>query len=233
MKHQLPALLFLCLSLASVDGPAFGAPSSLDSVRLALTSGDLVRARALARAAFEADSSSAEARYLYATTLTDAPLAVRYFESVGADTTAPDSVRAASYGRCAGFAYANADYEKAGPLYARAWKISGDSTYQQFSRRCERLGKKDIDLSSALVPQKPKGSVFTLQVGSFGTLANAERQKAILARDFDDVRLSEASVKGTTYYRVHLGTFKDKDEAQAFARRNLRPKNVGFTVISE
>ena len=57
------------------------------------------------------------------------------------------------------------------------------------------------------------GDTYSWQVGSFGSRDNAERTADTVRDRFDTVRVVEAQVKGSTYYRVRVGEFTSKKAA--------------------
>lgn len=57
----------------------------------------------------------------------------------------------------------------------------------------------------------------TIQIGSFRDAANAERLKNGLEFQYNNVYILEAAVRGDTYYRVRLGKFPSRNEAQKVA----------------
>ncbi len=58
---------------------------------------------------------------------------------------------------------------------------------------------------------------FTIQVGSYRNMANAEKQtEELRGKDFD-ARIVEALVKGNTYYRVWVGKFSTIEQAKTFS----------------
>jgi rare lipoprotein A len=59
----------------------------------------------------------------------------------------------------------------------------------------------------------------TIQVGSFKDESNASRLKTALEFKYSGVHVTEAEIKGVTYYRVRIGKFKNKDEARDFAKK--------------
>lgn len=72
---------------------------------------------------------------------------------------------------------------------------------------------------------------YTLQAGSFISRENAQRLKAQLTTTYP--RISQISIvpfqgKAATYYRVQLGTFADRREAEDHARQLSR---LGFAII--
>jgi rare lipoprotein A len=66
---------------------------------------------------------------------------------------------------------------------------------------------------SPLLSQGP----FTIQVGSFKEKSNAQRLKQGLKLNYRDVYITRAFVKGQVFYRVRVGTFKDRRSAFSFA----------------
>jgi rare lipoprotein A len=69
---------------------------------------------------------------------------------------------------------------------------------------------------------------YTLQLGSFSQLENAERLRDRAATSFAGVTIAPLQSKDTTYYRVHLGTFSSRSDAQAQAQQVTQ---AGYSVI--
>lgn len=69
---------------------------------------------------------------------------------------------------------------------------------------------------------------YTLQLGSFSQLENAQQLRERLAGSFADVRISPLQSGGATYYRVHLGSFTDRAAAEEQARDVAQ---AGYSVI--
>jgi cell division protein FtsN len=40
-------------------------------------------------------------------------------------------------------------------------------------------------------------------------------------------------VDGRTVYRVRIGSFTSREEAQAYGRRNLKNRGIGFSIVRE
>jgi rare lipoprotein A len=59
---------------------------------------------------------------------------------------------------------------------------------------------------------------FTLQVGSFMDLSNADRLKKALALKYGSVYISDADIRGKRFYRVRIGRFQLKAEAGQFGK---------------
>jgi rare lipoprotein A len=69
---------------------------------------------------------------------------------------------------------------------------------------------------------------YTLQLGSFSQLENAQQLRDRLAKSFSDVTISPLQSKDTTYYRVHLGNFSNRSAAEDLARQAT---DAGYSVI--
>ena len=69
---------------------------------------------------------------------------------------------------------------------------------------------------------------YTLQVGSFSQLENAQRLRDRIATSYTDVSIVPLQAKEVTYYRVQLGTFTNRLAAEERARQVLE---AGFPVI--
>jgi rare lipoprotein A len=63
---------------------------------------------------------------------------------------------------------------------------------------------------------------YTLQIGSFSRLENAERLRQRLQQAYADVALMPVQSGSATYYRVQLGTFTDRSAAEQRARELAR-----------
>ncbi|HJU63609.1 MAG TPA: septal ring lytic transglycosylase RlpA family protein [Candidatus Binatia bacterium] len=77
--------------------------------------------------------------------------------------------------------------------------------------------------------QAIRGSLdYTLQLGSFSQLENAQKLRDRLASAYNDISIAPLQVKDGTYYRVQLGTFSDRNTAEEKARQLSQ---AGFPVI--
>ncbi len=65
----------------------------------------------------------------------------------------------------------------------------------------------------------PASLNYTIQIGSFLERTNAQQLRERVAGFFSDVTIVPLSSKDTIYYRVRLGTFADRNAAEAQARR--------------
>jgi rare lipoprotein A len=69
---------------------------------------------------------------------------------------------------------------------------------------------------------------YTLQIGSFSQLQNAQQLRERLAKSFADVRITPLQSRETTYYRVHLGSFSNRAAAEEQARQ---VSQAGYSVV--
>jgi rare lipoprotein A len=69
---------------------------------------------------------------------------------------------------------------------------------------------------------------YTLQLGSFSQLENAQQLRDRVAQSYTNVNIMPLSTKGVTYYRVQLGTFSNRAIAEEQARVLAK---AGFPVI--
>ena len=69
---------------------------------------------------------------------------------------------------------------------------------------------------------------YTLQLGSFAQLENAQQLRDRIAKAFANVAISPLQSKDMTYYRVHLGTFSSRSAAEEQARQ---VSQAGYSVI--
>ena len=69
---------------------------------------------------------------------------------------------------------------------------------------------------------------YTLQLGSFAQLENAQQLRERIAKSFADVTITPLQAKDAIYYRVHLGTFSNRGAAEEQARQ---VSQAGYSVI--
>jgi rare lipoprotein A len=69
---------------------------------------------------------------------------------------------------------------------------------------------------------------YTLQLGSFSRLENAQKLRDRLANAYIDVTIVSLQVKDVTHYRVQMGTFSNRNTAEEKARQLSQ---AGFPVI--
>lgn len=75
--------------------------------------------------------------------------------------------------------------------------------------------------------------IFTLQAGAFGSAENAANFQKKLSKEFKDVTVVEAKLGEQVFYRVRVGTFKSREDAQVFASDSLGKKGLSCTVVEK
>lgn len=71
---------------------------------------------------------------------------------------------------------------------------------------------------------------FYVQAGAYGTSSEAEQQRAKIAMLGLEPRISERDVRGKTMYRVRLGPFSSREDAEA-ARLSLAGSGVESALV--
>ncbi|MEW6067473.1 MAG: septal ring lytic transglycosylase RlpA family protein [Nitrospirota bacterium] len=98
--------------------------------------------------------------------------------------------------------------------------------------KIEHIGRdsryiKEVTYSSDTGP-------FTIQVGSFRELSNAERLKDALKLKYSKIYIIKTEIKGDEYYRVRIGKFYAKDKVYKIAKRLAdEGYNVFITTYTE
>ena len=72
------------------------------------------------------------------------------------------------------------------------------------------------------------GERFFVQVGSFADSGNARRMQQRLAASYPDVRIETAEAGANLYYRVRMGAFMNRDEAES---RAARVASFGYSAV--
>jgi rare lipoprotein A len=85
-----------------------------------------------------------------------------------------------------------------------------------------------IDSGPHRLQSIPASLDYTLQLGSFAQLENAQQLRDRLAQSYADVSIIPQQAQGATYYRVQLGTFPNRGAAEEQARRMAQ---AGLPVI--
>jgi rare lipoprotein A len=88
-----------------------------------------------------------------------------------------------------------------------------------------------IDSGPSQISTIPSSLDYTLQAGSFTDVENAQKLKDQLAKSYpqiSDISIVPLYAKDTNYYRVRLGTFSDRREAERHAQQLARK---GFPMI--
>ena len=91
--------------------------------------------------------------------------------------------------------------------------------------------KKPVKGAGAKVPAQK--SMFSLQVGAFGSAQNAGTLKTELAKRYSPVSVVAALVQDKPIYRVRVGVFGSRETAQAFGDSALAKKGLQFRIVED
>jgi len=84
-----------------------------------------------------------------------------------------------------------------------------------------------VDVVSYPSMEAARGGYF-VQVGSFSQAANAERLRRRLAMNYPDVSIQELGAGSRHFYRVRMGSFETRDQAQ---QRALQSARLGLPIV--
>lgn len=76
-----------------------------------------------------------------------------------------------------------------------------------------------------------KNQYYAIQVGSFNSHALAKDYSNRFSRAGYAISISQAEVKGKTWYRVRVGSFETKDEAQREKSKLEKLENKKFSIV--
>ncbi|NOZ25952.1 MAG: septal ring lytic transglycosylase RlpA family protein [Nitrospirae bacterium] len=84
--------------------------------------------------------------------------------------------------------------------------------------RVDYLGRETSPVRRVKYAYSSKGP-FTIQIASFRAYRNAEDLKSELSRTYRNVYIQKISIKGRRYYRVMVGKFSDRRNAERVAEK--------------
>lgn len=89
--------------------------------------------------------------------------------------------------------------------------------------------KKNIFDTTSEKPDSLK--LFTLQIGAFGSKENALALEQKVKNQFTNVSVVRLILDDKTFYRVWIGTFKSKSEAETFGTDSITKNGFSFRVV--
>lgn len=98
----------------------------------------------------------------------------------------------------------------------------------------ERLGGIPLDeLHGFTIHKESDHQIFkyTIQVGAFKNLSNAERVINGLDNKFPFVEMGEKTLGNTVYHLVWIGKFKTKNQAREYARNYIAPYIDDYRIV--
>ncbi|HLP57647.1 MAG TPA: SPOR domain-containing protein [Candidatus Deferrimicrobium sp.] len=93
--------------------------------------------------------------------------------------------------------------------------------------------QKPEEKMEAIKTAKPakKDQSFSIQVGAFKSHALAKDYSMKFSRAGYGISISQAEVKGKTWYRVRVGNFKNRDDAQKEKSKLEKLENQKFSIV--
>ncbi|MCU0286687.1 MAG: SPOR domain-containing protein [Acidobacteria bacterium] len=93
--------------------------------------------------------------------------------------------------------------------------------------------QKTEEKSEAIKTAKPakRDQSFSIQVGAFNSHALAKDYSAKFSRAGYSISISQAEVKGKTWYRVRVGSFKTREDAQREKAKLEKMENQKFSIV--
>ncbi len=93
------------------------------------------------------------------------------------------------------------------------------------------IPEKRPDIEADIAPQAiVEPGVYVLQAGSFSTVADAERRRAVLALQGIESHIQRVKIDDRNYYRVYIGPTDDLDELNML-RSRLRAAKIDVLRI--
>lgn len=185
---------------------------------------------------YNADSTDYRALFSVAACTQSSSSALELYKQIAATDSAGDSLRAASF-LCIGYYYVlKEDYAYARENFAEACRFVPTQECAIAIRNCDtkRQAEKLKNSSDAVNDFQ---SSYTLQIGSFSNVENANARALVIQRIFVDVDQNVEVVKSVVgckvFFRVRVGTFPSPAEALAFGEKYLKNRNIIFTVVRD
>lgn len=104
-------------------------------------------------------------------------------------------------------------------VYSLAWS--------SFSSKPTAAVTKTVPEEKREVPSESRSDEFTVQVGAFSTIENASALQEKLSRQFKNVAVAMVTLDEKTFYRVRVGSFATREDAELFATDSIL--KAGFT----
>jgi len=128
MKAYLMTGLMVLLGLSLPAGAAKSTSTAADiaNIRVLVGKGRFEQARPIAEKAYRNNPADRQARFYYATLLTNAAAAESLYLQIAADTAAPDTMRAAVDNRLGQYYFVKSDFKRSARYYEKAYGMRND-----------------------------------------------------------------------------------------------------------
>lgn len=106
------------------------------------------------------------------------------------------------------------------------------SNSQKQAKKIEKESRKKETEVQATKPAT-RESYFSVQVGAFNSHALAKKYSVKFSRAGYPTSISQANVKGKTWYRVRVGNYETRTEAKNEKRKLEQLENKKFTIVKQ
>ncbi len=102
--------------------------------------------------------------------------------------------------------------------------------YINQSEHIQVVNNMDKKANTAYIKPKTAVSLYAVQLGSFRSLSNALKFKNEALKRIGGVYIKKAVFSGYVFYRVMVGSFASKEQANRFANRTIAPIFSSFCI---
>ncbi len=128
-------------------------------------------------------------------------------------------------------AYAPSILEKERLRKIREIPIAKPANAAAASGKQIQTGGRDTAVKTAAAAEAARDSAFSLQVGAFGSKERAQALAKKLAKKFKEVTCVSAIVDERTFFRVWVGNFESREEAESFGKGKLMRQGLVYRVV--
>lgn len=79
--------------------------------------------------------------------------------------------------------------------------------------------------------QSDSKQLYTLQVGAFGSPQNASNLQKKLSEKYENVSVFPVTHSDQVFYRVRIGTFSSREDAESFAEKKMVKSGLNYQVV--
>ncbi len=187
-------------------------------------------------AVYKADSSNYKALLMIAACTSKSGAALEMYKQITATDSVSDSIRSIAFMRIGYYYLLKEEFATARDQFSEACRFAPTAECSQIVRTCDAYlqGQKVKNSADAVADNL---SSYTLQIGSFSVIENANARAKQLERMFVDVsqnvEVSKSTVADKVFFRVRVGTFPSPAEALVFGEKYLKSHKITFTVVRE